>query len=145
MDPSTSLLEIRIRFCETDLMGVVHHANHLVYFEAGRVDWLRRRGITFADWARQGIHIAVIDASVRYSKPVFFDDLIVVETSLAALRSYSVVFSYVMRRGEEQLAEGSTRLACVDTHQKLRPIPPDVVRALRSPELPGSPSGAPGT
>jgi len=145
MSTSTSRLEIRIRFCETDLMGVVHHANHLVYFEAGRVDWLRRRGISFADWNRQGIHMAVVDASVQYRAPILFDDVVVVETSLTSVRSYSVVFTYAMRRGDADLAEGTTRLACVDAHHKLCPIPPGVVEVLRSPELPGSPSGPPGT
>ena len=52
---ATTTLRLRVRFCDTDLMGIVHHANYLAYFEAGRVEWLRRRGVTYASWAQRGI------------------------------------------------------------------------------------------
>jgi hypothetical protein len=61
LDPalSTSHTPIRVRFCETDLMGIVHHANYLAYFEEGRVDWLRKRDLTYAAWAHRGVHRAI--------------------------------------------------------------------------------------
>src|SRR5688500_20322043 len=89
---STSAHELRVRFCETDLMGIVHHGSYLVYFEAGRVEWLRRRGVTYADWASRGVHLPVVEAHVNYQAPARFADLLVVTTTLTDLRSVSMKF-----------------------------------------------------
>ena len=125
IDPqkSTSAMDLRVRFCETDLMGIVHHGSYLVYFEAGRVEWLRRRGVTYADWASRGVHLPVVEAHVSYKAPSRFDDLLVVETTLAELRAVSMKFSYVIRRGTTAIAEGWTRLGCIDDKHKLLRIP----------------------
>src|SRR5579872_6772501 len=85
---------LRVRFCETDLMGIVHHANYLAYFEAGRVEWLRRRGVAYTEWAARGWHMPVVDASVRYRAPARFDDLLDVETTLTELRAATARFEY---------------------------------------------------
>lgn len=116
-------MEIRVRFCETDLMGIVHHASYLVYFEAGRVEWLRRRGVTYADWASRGVHLPVVEANVSYKAPARFDDLLLVETTLADLRTVSMKFTYRIHRGDTLLAEGFTRLGCIDDKHKLLKIP----------------------
>ncbi len=128
IDPTkhTSFMEMRVRFCETDLMGIVHHSNYLVYFEAGRVEWLRRRGVTYASWAARGIHLPVVEASVRYRVPARFDDLVVVETVLGEMRAASVRFDYTLRRGDVVLATGATRLACIDDAHAIRRIPAEV-------------------
>ena len=120
---STSTMELRVRFCETDLMGIVHHGSYLVYFEAGRVEWLRRRGVTYADWANRGVHLPVVEAHVGYKAPSRFDDLLVVETTLSELRSVSMKFSYAIRRSGTLIAEGYTRLGCIDAQHKLLRIP----------------------
>jgi len=136
LDPAraSTRLTFRPRFCDTDLMGIVHHASHLAYFEMGRVEWLRRRGVTYAAWAARGTHLPVVDVAVRYRTPARFDDLLVVETHLAELRSHSLRFEYVLTRDDVRLAEGHTRLACVDASHALVRIPPDVVEVLRSGE-----------
>lgn len=136
-DPSATVFALRPRFCETDLMGIVHHATHLVYFEAGRVEWLRRRGVTYADWARRGIHLPVVEAGIKYRASALFDDELAVETRLTDLRSHSLRFEYVLLRGATKLADGFTRLACVDERHALKKIPDDVSRVLRSAELGG--------
>lgn len=105
-------------------MGIVHHASYLVYFEAARVEWLRNRGVTYADWATRGVHLPVVEANVAYKAPLRFDDAMVVTTTLSALRAVSIKFSYVIERGGTRIAEGFTRLACVDNDQKLLRIPP---------------------
>src|SRR5579859_1715980 len=111
LDPlaATSSSTLRVRFCDTDLMGIVHHANYLSYFEMGRVDWLRRRGVTYAEWTERGFHLPVIEASVRYRAPARFDDDLVVESRLVDLRAASLRFDYRLTRGEQLLAEGTTR------------------------------------
>jgi acyl-CoA thioester hydrolase len=136
IDPAraTSRLEIRIRFCETDLMGIVHHANYLAYLEAGRVDWLRKRGVTYAAWAAHGRHLAVVDATVRYRGPTRFDELIVVETRLSELKAVSLRFEYAVRRADVLVADGSTRLACVDGSHRLQRFTDEMLDVLKSAE-----------
>ena len=132
---ATSHLALRVRFCETDLMGIVHHGQYLTYFEAGRVEWLRRRGITYADWARSHIHLPVVEAHARYRAPARFDDELVVETRLAQLQRVSLRFEYSIRRGGDLLAEGYTRLACVNGEMQLCPMEEAFAAQLRGPEL----------
>jgi acyl-CoA thioester hydrolase len=137
LDPqkSSSKIEMRVRFCETDMMGIVHHANYLVYFEAARVEWMRRRGATHAMWSSQGIHLPVVDASLRYRAPARFDDALVVETQLTEVRAASLRYDYKLWRDGTLLAEGTTRLACVNDDHAVRRIPAEVVAVLSSPEI----------
>jgi acyl-CoA thioester hydrolase len=141
-DVASSTCEIRVRFCETDLMGIVHHASYLTYFEAARVEWLRSRGVTYADWARRGIHLPVVDASVRYRAPAYFDDVLVIVTRISELKSHSLRYDYRTTRAGLVLAEGSTRLACVGNDHKLKRIPAEVVGILRAGEVPTPAKGA---
>lgn len=120
---ATSAMEVRVRFAETDLMGIVHHSSYLLYFEAGRVEWLRFRGVTYADWAAKGVHLPVVEANLVYKSPARFDDHLTVETALTELRSVSLKFSYKVKRGEQLLVEGFTRLACIDERHSLLKIP----------------------
>jgi acyl-CoA thioester hydrolase len=131
---AVTTVRLRVRFCDTDLMGIVHHANYLEYFEAGRVEWLRRRGVTYASWAARGMHLPVVEANVRYRAPARFDDVVEVETRLTQLRSLSLRFVYRLARSGTTLAEGFTRLACVDAAHHLQRFPPDVLHVLTSPE-----------
>jgi acyl-CoA thioester hydrolase len=131
---AVTTLRLRVRFCDTDLMGIVHHANYLAYFEAGRVEWLRRRGVTYASWAERGMHLPVVEASVRYRAPARFDDVLEVETRLTQLRSLSLRFTYRLARSGTLLAEGFTRLACVDASHRLQRFSPEILRVLTSPE-----------
>jgi len=136
MDDTASLTRtsLRPRFCETDQMGIVHHASYLIYFEAARVEWLRRRGVDFAEWSRRGVNVAVVDANVQYRSAAFFDDELVIETRLSELRSASIRFAYRLVRGDTLIAEGGTRLAWVNAERKLQRIPSDIRETLSSPE-----------
>lgn len=124
---------MRVRFAETDLMGIVHHSSYLLYFEVGRVEWLRVRGVTYADWAASGVHLPVVEANLAYKSPARFDDLITVETALTELRSVSLKYRYKVKRGPLLLCEGFTRLGCVDAQHKLLKIPDYVRDVLLSP------------
>lgn len=133
-EKTTSRFSVRVRFCETDLMGIVHHANYLIYAEAGRVEWLRRRGATLADWTTRGIFLPVIETGFTYRAPARFDDDVIVETRLALLRTVSLRFEVRLLREETLLAEGFTRLACVDATHTLQRIPGDVLTLLEAGE-----------
>jgi acyl-CoA thioester hydrolase len=127
-------MKLTVRFCETDLMGIVHHANYLTYFEAGRVDWLHRRGISYEKWVEKGIHLPVVEARLRYRKAARFDQLLCVETTCAELTRVTVRFAYRLLRGEELLCEGETLLACVGSDLAPKRFPPDIAAVFRSAE-----------
>jgi|GEM_PF-435756 len=107
-----TLYRVRARFAETDLMGVIHHAAFLGYLEAARIEYLRRRGITYLSWAQQGVHLAVVETWIRHRRPVFFDDVISVEVRLVELGRVKARFEYkltVLRGATAELvAEGAT-------------------------------------
>jgi acyl-CoA thioester hydrolase len=111
-------------------MGIVHHASYLLYFEAGRVEWLRKRGVTYASFASRGVHLPVVDAHVHYAAPARFDDLLDVETTLVELRTVSMKFAYVIRREGQAIADGYTRLGCIDDTHKLLRIPEEMRAVL---------------
>ncbi len=128
--------EIRVRFRETDLMGIVHHANYLTYFEAGRVDWLHKRGLNYDTWIQQGIHLPVVETRLRYRKAAKFDDLIHVVTACASVTRVTIRYDYRVVRGDDLLCEGGTLLACVGDDLAPKRIPAFMAEVLARPELP---------
>jgi acyl-CoA thioester hydrolase len=123
-----SRLNIRVRFYEVDLMGIVHHSIYLRYFELGRVEWCRERGLTYADMALAPIdkqmHLPVVEVTLRYKAPAKFDDELTLETVLAESKGFSATFVYRLLKGEKVLCIGSTRLACTNGHGALMPLHP---------------------
>ena len=126
-DPAASASEhrMRVRYVETDQQGVAHHSNYLAWFEEGRTEWLRRRGMTYRDMEASGAALAITEVRIRYLKPTHYDDLLVVRTRLSDRRRASLRFHYEIRRdGEAELVcEGETELACVDRQGRLRRLP----------------------
>jgi acyl-CoA thioester hydrolase len=125
---------LRVRFCETDLMGIVHHANYLQYFEVGRVEWLKSRGVSYERWVERGVHLPVVEAKLRYRKAARFDDELMIETSVVTLTRLTVRFGYRILRpspeGEALLCEGDTLLACVGADLAVKRLPPEVIEVL---------------
>ncbi len=134
IDPAAarSVVRVRVRFHETDLMGIVHHGSYVSYLEVARIEWLRRRGVAYSEWALHGIHLAVVELSLRYRAPARFDDEIDVETVLAERRAASFRIDYRLVRAADGalLAEGSTRLACVDEAGTLRRVRGEMAEVL---------------
>lgn len=133
---AVSRVPIRVRFAETDLMGIVHHASYLIYVEEARVEYLLRRGANYADWAARGVHFPVIDARVRYRAAAAFPDRLEVECWVGEATRVSVRFDYRILRGDTVIAEAYTTLACVDHTRVPKRVPPDVLTVLSSPEKP---------
>ena len=114
-------------------MGIVHHAKYLEYFEAGRVEYMHRRGIGYLDCVNRGIHLPVVETSARYRRTVRFDERVVVQTTLTELGRATVRFTYQLLRdapSAELVAEGATLLACVGTDHAVRRIPDDIAAML---------------
>lgn len=125
---------LHVRYAETDQMGVVYHANYLVYMEEGRTRLMAERGFPYDEIERAGNALVVRRADVRYRAGARYGDEIVVRTRVAGVRAASVTFTYELERGSDGqlLATGSTELCCVDLRRDGRPpVPlPDAVRAL---------------
>ena len=138
IDPvgARSNVRMRVRFAETDLMGIVHHGSYALYLEQARVEWLRRRGIHYAEWAGRGNHLAVAELHVRFRAPARFDDELDVETTLAQLGAASMRFEYRVTRHPDGtlLAEAHTLLACVDDKGALRRVSPEWIEVCSRPE-----------
>ena len=102
---------LRVRYAETDQMGVVHHANYLIWMEIGRVDLVRARGCNYKDLEREGLFLSVVGAECRYLYPARYDEEIVVQTRIVTASARVVEFGYQIRLGEagRLLAEGSTK------------------------------------
>jgi acyl-CoA thioester hydrolase len=103
---------VRVRYAETDQMGVVYYANYLVWMEVGRVGFCQALGFRYAEMEREeGVLMAVVEAHCRYLYPARFDEEVIVETRVAAASARLVTFTYEMRLGEveRKLATGSTR------------------------------------
>lgn len=102
---------IRVRYSETDGMGIAYHANHLVWFEVGRSDYCRMAGVPYAEMERAGFFLVVTEVSCRYLKPAVYDQVLIVKTRLREINRRSVRFEYelVAASEEEPLATGHTR------------------------------------
>ena len=128
---------LRVRYGETDQMGVAHHANYLLYMEDGRTRLMARLGCSYAELEGRGWGLPVRKAEIRYRAPARYDEELVVRTRVSRIGAASVAFEYEIARAEDDLllATGSTELACVrmDTAER-RPVHlPDDIRALLTP------------
>ncbi|WP_339754038.1 thioesterase family protein [uncultured Winogradskyella sp.] len=107
--------KIRVRYGETDQMGVVYHANYAVYFEVGRTEWLREFGLNYSGMEAEGIMLPVISLSINYKNSARYDDLLKVKTSLKKMPTASIEFNYELRNESDVLlATGNTILAFID-------------------------------
>ncbi len=125
-------LDITVRFAETDLMGVVHHASYIVWFEAGRVAWMGAAGLPYVQISNAGYNFAVTDVQCRYRAALRFGDPVQVITRLVSLRSRQVEFSYEVVNSETGLlcASGSSSHICVDNSGSMTRIPDWVAEGL---------------
>ncbi|MDG4717287.1 MULTISPECIES: acyl-CoA thioesterase [Winogradskyella] len=108
--------EIRVRYGETDQMGVVYHANYAVYFEVGRTEWLREFGLSYNAMEKEGIMLPVISLSINYKNSARYDDVLKVKTQLKKMPTASIEFDYELINDKGQLlATGNTVLAFIDS------------------------------
>jgi acyl-CoA thioester hydrolase len=127
-------VRLRVRYAETDQMGVVYHANHFVWFEVGRVELLRQLGFSYREMeAQDRCFIAVVDARCRYKAPARYDEEIVVRTYLKNVRESLIHFAYELLRASDGtlLAEGETTHIVTDHNMRIITIPEKYVKAFR--------------
>jgi len=125
-------------------MGVVYHAHYLVYFELGRTEFMRARGVPYATIEECGLRLAVIDARVRYRRPALYDQQISVVTTVSSIGGASVIFDYELQdENGATLATGFTRLGCLDTANRPTRLPADIIEALGRTDSSPSSEGTP--
>lgn len=118
----SSKTRLRVRYSETDQMGVVYHANYLVWFEVGRTELFRELDLPYTQFEEQGLGLAVIEASCRYRKPSHYDDDLVIITGLDQMSSRSARFHYQVYRENTLLAEGKTVHVFINTEGHLADV-----------------------
>ncbi len=124
--PPAGETRVRVRYAETDQMGVVYHANYLIWFEVGRVEFIRQLGMDYRSMEHdEGCGIAVVDVSARYRAPARYDDELIVQTRLVAARGAIIRFAYRIVRSQDEvlLCEGETVHVVVDRDMKKCPLP----------------------
>jgi acyl-CoA thioester hydrolase len=124
--------EVRVRYAETDQMGVAYYANYLVWFEVGRSEFCRKRGFRYADLEAMGYKLVVTDVNCRYRNAARYDEAITVRTWLKSLNSRMITFGYriLRKEKEEVIAEGETRHLCIDSNGKPKSLPKEFATRL---------------
>ncbi|HLB37202.1 MAG TPA: thioesterase family protein [Gemmatimonadales bacterium] len=130
MNHEITAVELRVRYAETDQMGVAHHSHYLVWCEVARTDHMRRRGVTYREIEARGLRLAVVSASVRFRQSARYDDLLSVRCWVRELASRRVVFGYAIDRPDDGtlVATAETALIALDAGLRLTSIP-DLVRS----------------
>jgi acyl-CoA thioester hydrolase len=120
--------QVRVRYAETDQMGVVYHGNYAQYFEMGRVEWLRNMGVSYKWMEENGVMLPVVSLSMNYKKPARYDDLLTVKTILKSQTSVKIEFDYeIYNENGELLTTGYSMLVFVDMKSGRPILPPDYV------------------
>jgi acyl-CoA thioester hydrolase len=117
--------EVRVRYAETDQMGIVHHANYLVWFELGRSEFCRARGFSYREMEKDNALMVVAESYVRYKSPAYYEDVLTVRTQISEVRSRSIRFMYEIHRAADEtlLAEGETLHLVTNANKKVRIMP----------------------
>jgi acyl-CoA thioester hydrolase len=121
-------ITVRVRYAETDRMGLLHHANYPIYFEEARTELLRSMGYTYRDLEDQGYLLVMVRLDIRYRSPARYDDVLTIRTTLVRATGVRLDHKYEVFRDGLLLAEGTTTLACVDRDGQLQRLPAFLVR-----------------
>lgn len=131
--------QIRVRYAETDKMGIVHHSNYPVWFEIGRSEFCRARGFSYLEMEeKENALLVVAEIYCRYKSPAYYEDEITIRTKCAEIRSRAIRFIYEIYRDDDDalLAEGETLHVVTDTNKKVRSLPASYKEMLLAPEIP---------
>ena len=111
-------IKIKVRYCETDQMGLVHHGSYVNYFEEARISWISNLGFSYSEMEKSGIILPVSRLNVSYLKPAYFDDELIVIVELAELPTSRLIFNYTIKNKDEVVVTGTTVLAFLNKETK---------------------------
>jgi acyl-CoA thioester hydrolase len=132
--PAVNETRLRVRYAETDQMGVVYHSNHFIWFEIGRVELLRQLGFSYREMENQDqCYITVVDARCRYRAPAYYDDELIVRTHLKNVRDSVIHFAYELLRATDNtlLADGETTHIATNAQMKSTELPEKYMKVFR--------------
>ena len=124
--PEWSSTEVRVRYAETDQMGMVYYSNYLVWFEVGRAEYCRQRGLAYRDFEHKAqAYLAVAEVQCRYHVPARYDDVLIIRTRVESFRKRLIIFQYeiVKRESETLIAEGKTVHVVLDKNGRPKTFP----------------------
>ena len=119
-------IQVRVRYAETDRMGLLHHANTIIYFEIGRTELLRKRGFAYRDIEDAGHFLVIVDVGCKFKKSAYYDDLLTLITIVERITHVKIVHRYEVRRDGVLLSEGHSTLACVDREGRPQALPASI-------------------
>jgi acyl-CoA thioester hydrolase len=119
----TGEIQIRVRYAETDRMGLLHHANYLVYFEQARTELLRQLGMTYRDLEDQGFLLVLTKVEVQYKSPARYDDMLTIRTTVLRTTAVRIDHRYEVSCDGRLVAEGTSTLACVNREGRPQALP----------------------
>ena len=125
-----SITEIRVRYAETDAMGIAHHSHFIVWMELGRSDFLRRLGKSYAQWEAEGVRLPVNGVSLTYRAPARYDELVLVRTILTSANRRHLAFAYRIERDGLLLAEGESRHLVAGAEGRASVLPDEMLAML---------------
>lgn len=132
----TDVLQVRVRYSETDQMGVVYHGNYLPYFEIGRVEWLRNQGVSYKELESRGFALPIANININYKKPARYDDLLSIRTTFVSQSSVKIIFECeILNEQEELLTTATFLLVFVDIKTGKPALPPsDILEIINKVE-----------
>lgn len=116
-------IQIRVRYAETDRMGLLHHANYLIYFEQARTELLRTQGAAYKELEDKGFFLVIAKIEIKYKSPAYYDDVLTIRTTVTRSSPIRIEHKYEVFRDDKLICEGVTTLACVDREGKLQAMP----------------------
>ena len=114
---------IRVRYADTDKMGVVYYGNYPIFFEVGRSEYMREKGFPYKDFEELGYYLVVVNLDAKYYNSAVYDDLITVKTRISEVKSRGLTFHYIIERDGTLLVEGTTKHLCITRDKKPAVIP----------------------
>lgn len=126
-------IKTRVRYQETDQMGIVYYGNFFVYFEMGRTEYLRNLGLPYSELEKEHIYFPVTEARCRFRSPAHYDNVLTIQTWVSELKHATVEFSHKVIREDDSIliAEGISKLACLNANRKPAPMPEKVRKLLQ--------------
>jgi acyl-CoA thioester hydrolase len=122
---------IQVRYADTDRMGIVYYGNYSTYFEVGRTEFMRAKGLPYKKLEEQGYGLVVTGLEIKYYNPAVYDDVLAIRTSVSDVQSRGVTFNYAVFRDGVTLVVGKTRHICVTPDRKTIKLPPFLVEVLK--------------
>jgi acyl-CoA thioester hydrolase len=123
---------LRVRYADTDMMGIVYYGVYPVYLEVGRSEYMREKGFPYREFEKMGYSLIVSEMAIKYHNPAVYDDLLVVRTSIADIQSRGLAFAYEILKDGLTVVLGKTRHICVNAARKPTRLPAPLVQMLKN-------------